>query len=59
MLVCFGMVRVSLTTSEKKRKFQNRPRMYAIGLYEFFGGILGTLVHRGRARQCDQRRAIF
>ena len=33
--------------------------MYAIGLYEFLGGILGTLVHRGRARQCDQRRAIF
>ena len=22
--------------------------MYAIGLYEFFGSILGTLVHRGR-----------
>ena len=33
--------------------------MYAIGFYEFFGSILGTLVHRGRARQCDQRRAIF
>ena len=45
MLVCFSKVGVSLTTSVKQ-KFQNRRRMYAIGLYEFFGGILGKVSDR-------------